>query len=215
MKTHAHMTDEPNYVKVVTADVKKFGDAYIKLVDERSPASSLRATPKKFFVCPVGVVGSGKTTVLKKLEPALHFVRVSGDEIRELLYRHGANPGIAWQVGAYTIDHYVEMGLNIAHDTDCATEATRKNIASLASSAGYQQFWLHITAPEPFILEKFRKHKPSYLFRNADEAIARYHDRMALHHNLPKIDYIATFDTSRADLDDQVHHALQAIRDRL
>lgn len=214
-KTHADMTDDPIYVKTVTPDVEKFGNEYIKQIDERSSADALRPTSRKFFICPVGVVGSGKTTFLRALEPKLHFVRVSGDEIRELLHSHSADPGIAWQVGAYVVDHYVQRSLNIAHDTDCATEATRENISKLANNEGYQLFWVHVVAPESFILNKLRKHEPSYLFRNSDEAIARYNERMVLHRNLPDIDYLANVDTSRADLDDQVHHVAEQITNRL
>jgi predicted kinase len=214
MKIHANMTDDPAYSKVVTPTVQKFGDKYIELVNKRSHPDSLRPDQNKFFICPVGVVGSGKTTVLRMLEQELRFVRVSGDEIRELLHSNNADPGVAWQIGAYTVDYYVQKGLNIAHDTDCATEATRDNISSLAESEGYQLFWVRIVAPESFILSKLRNHEPSYLFRNSDEAIARYYERMKLHRDLPDMDYLATVDTSRADLDDQVHRATHLIRDR-
>ena len=208
-------TNDPYYHKAITADVEKFGDEYIALVKARSRRSALVPSAHKFFICPVGVVGSGKTTTLTLLERELDFVRVSGDEIRELLHKHDADAKLAWQIGAYAVDYFTQQGLNIAHDTDGATQATRENIAALAAAHGYQTFWIHVTAPEVFIINKLRNHEPSYLFRNADEAIARYRERLALHRTLPPLDFIATIDTSRADLDAQASKAARLIRAKI
>ena len=46
-----------------------------------------RNKPKKqFFVLPVGLVGAGKTTVMKPLAEKLSLLRISGDEIRKILW---------------------------------------------------------------------------------------------------------------------------------
>src|SRR5262245_50203908 len=39
----------------------------------------------QFFLCPIGLVGAGKTTVLTPLAKELSLVSISGDEIRKLL----------------------------------------------------------------------------------------------------------------------------------
>lgn len=44
---------------------------------------------KQIMVCPVGVVASGKTTVIKPLSKKLSLLRISTDEIRKLLKENG------------------------------------------------------------------------------------------------------------------------------
>ncbi len=40
---------------------------------------------KQILLCPVGLVGAGKTTVLKPMAEKLNLIRVSTDELREML----------------------------------------------------------------------------------------------------------------------------------
>ena len=40
---------------------------------------------KQFFLCPVGLVGAGKSTVVKALSEMLSLVRISSDEVRKFL----------------------------------------------------------------------------------------------------------------------------------
>ena len=40
---------------------------------------------EKFLLCPVGIIGAGKTTVVKPLAEKLGLVRISNDEIRKTL----------------------------------------------------------------------------------------------------------------------------------
>ena len=71
-----------------------------------------------------------------------------------------------------------------------------------------------INPPEEFILNKLRNHKPTWLFKNADEAIKNYEARKPLHQNLD-FDFAYTFDTSKPDLDEQIEEATKIINSRI
>lgn len=61
------------------------------IMDEYEAELDIPIQPKRkqFILCPVGIVGAGKTTVMKPLSERLSLVRISGDEIRKILKEHG------------------------------------------------------------------------------------------------------------------------------
>jgi predicted kinase len=210
----SHIAD-PHYNKSDADEIIAVADRYIEIINKRSSQTALQPMTHKFFICPVGLLGSGKSTVLKQLESKLPFVRVSGDEIRELIYREDGDQRIAWQVGARVVQHYVELNLNIAHDTDCATPATIENVEHLAKEFGYKIYWVHITTPVKFIENKLRNYPHTYLFRNADEAIARLHEREETHKSLPSLSFIHTVDVSSEGFHQEVDMLALKIRNNI
>ncbi len=169
---------------------------------------------KQFFLCPVGLVGSGKTTVLKPLAEKLNLVRISGDEIRQLLKERGYGYELTWEIGQKLAGEFVRRGYSIAHDTDCATPRTQEYLKQLAEEVGAKMIWIHINPPEEFIINKLRNFKHTWLFKNGDEAVENYLARKPLHKNL-SILFTYTFDTSRNDLDKQIEEGLVAIQSAL
>ena len=100
--------------------------------------------PNQYILCPIGLIGSGKTTVMKLLAKKLGLVRISADEIRLIMEREGysveGNPGrdLAMKV----IDKYVRVGHSIAIDSDCASKI--KELKKKADELNIKLIWLHI-----------------------------------------------------------------------
>lgn len=163
---------------------------------------------------PVGLVGSGKTSVLKPLAERLHLLRVSGDGIRRTIQDNDGDLENTWGIGNLVVARFAERGYSIAHDTDGATPKTQESIARQAEKYGVSVIWIHVNPPEDFILEKLKNYPHTWLFSDADEAIANYHARKPLHTDLP-MDFTYTFDPSRPDLAEQIKDAVLAIHNAL
>lgn len=174
-----------------------------------------QSKPKtQFYLVPVGLVGSGKTTVLKPLSDMLNLVRVSGDEIRHTIIDNGGDLNDTWEIGNQIVRKYAELGFSIAHDTDGATVKTQESIAEQASKYGIKLFWIHISPPGDYIINKLKNYKHSWLFSSPDEAISKYRKRKHLHKNLP-MHFIYTFDPSAKNLTDQIQEASKIIQQEL
>ena len=71
---------------------------------------------EQFLICPIGLVGAGKTTVIKPLSKKLSLLRVSSDEIRKLLNEKGFNDDRVKEIAADIITKYLKKGFSIAID---------------------------------------------------------------------------------------------------
>ena len=72
-------------------NLKPLPDSKVNLFAQKFIKSSKINKPTKTYclICPIGLIASGKTTVMKKLARMLGLIRVSSDEIRELLIKNG------------------------------------------------------------------------------------------------------------------------------
>lgn len=164
----------------------------------------------QFFLCPIGLVGAGKTTVTKPLAEHFHLVRVSTDEIRKLLKEQGYNHIKTAELAYSIIGDFAKKGYSIAVDADCAGNNVASTVMQAAKAIGAKIAWIHINPPEDFILQKLRNFKHTWLFKDADEAIASYYRRKPLHENLD-YPFLYTFDTSRPDISRQLDDAIGII----
>lgn len=162
----------------------------------------------QFFLCPVGLVGAGKTTVIMPLAEHFHLVRISTDEIRKLLMERGYNLIRTKEIAFGLIRQYAEKGFSIAVDADCVSQGDLINKA--VATLGAKAIWIHINPPEEFIINKLRNFKHTWLFKNADEAVANYFRRKPLHEHLD-FPFIYIFDTSKPTIVDQIAEAIQII----
>lgn len=196
-----NLLDEANFEKMI--------DAYLQRIE--LPAVN---PARKMFLCPIGLVGAGKSTVVKPISKDLGLARVSGDEIRKLLQENGFNWTRTIEIAFHVIQMLVAKGYSIAVDSDCVGPNISQTIKSLAEAKGYRVFYIHINPPESFILNKLRSFKHSWLFKDADDAIANYERRKPMHQNI-SFDFIYTFDTSRDDLEQQISEAEEVIKNML
>ena len=104
---------------------------------------------KQFFLCPVGLIGSGKTTVLNLLSERLSLVKISGDEIRKILKDRGYGYDLTWNIGKVLIQEFANKiegellplerntamtrGIRPKYESITLPDALRGNIA------GYQE----------------------------------------------------------------------------
>lgn len=170
-----------------------------------------KTRPKKqIMVCPIGVVGSGKTTVIKPLSKKLSLLRISTDEIRKLLKENGYGYDSVKDLAYNLADKYLGKGFSIATDGDCNSEEVQKKIKNLQEKYKIRVFWIHINPPKDFIINKLKNYKHTWLFKNAEQAIRNYKSSKTEHKSL-NFPFIYTFNTSREDLDKQVKEAVSAI----
>ena len=166
----------------------------------------------QFILCPVGLVGAGKTTVLKPLSEKLSLVIISGDEIRKLLYDRGLSFNDTWKIRQSLIKKLVLEGYGVAHDSDCDTHETQQFLKVLAMNTGIRLIWIHINPPEKFIINKLMSYdySRSWLFQDSKHAIQNYYQRKPLHKNL-NLPFLYTFDTSKENLPQQIDEAIKVI----
>lgn len=167
---------------------------------------------KQVIICPIGVVGAGKTTVVKSLSDKIALVRVSTDEIRKILKDHGYGYDQVKELAFELIKKYIKNGYSIVIDADCVSEASQKHIKKLEDKYGVKPIWIHVNPPEEFIINKLKNFKHTWLFKNSKQAIENYKQRKLLHRNL-KFPFIYEFDTSKRNLNKQIEKASKIIKD--
>src|SRR3989344_2120515 len=111
---------------------------------------------KLFMLCPVGLVGSGKTTVVKPLCEMLSLVRISGDDIRRLLKERGMGYEPLVPITKILAEEFLAQGVSVAIDSDSVSPRNRKIIAEAEEKYGALPIWVHVNPPEEFFLNKLR-----------------------------------------------------------
>ncbi len=185
-------------------DIPVIAEEYWQIMEKPAEPSAT-----KWILCPVGLVGAGKSTVVKPLAKRFHLARLSGDEIRKILIEKGYSTERTLEIAFAVFLRLAEAGLRIAIDSDCAGSVAQA-LEEQAKKWGYQIFYIHINPPEEFILNKLRTYKHTWLFKDADDALANYFRRKPLHENL-QFPFVYTFDTSRPDLEGQLEEAVKKI----
>lgn len=195
-------------------------DASLEAIQEDYEKTLFIPTKKYNFqvlLCPIGLVGSGKSTVIKKLCSKLELVRISGDEIRIILKQHGFNYLRTVEIGDRLIEKYLKLGFSVAIDSDCAGKAKDIIQEKIAQYPAIKIIWIHICAPEELIVQRLHaRHNPnnlesgSELFNDAEAAVANYIRRKPLHEHLD-FPFTYTFDSSK-NLDTQIDEALPLIQ---
>lgn len=169
---------------------------------------------RQFLLCPVGLVAAGKTTVIKPLAKKLNLVRISSDGIRKILKNNNYNFDRVHGIVFTICEKYLNQGFSIAIDADCVDAKKVKKIENIAGKFQAKIFWIHINPPEKFIIEKIKRHKPTWLFPNKNIALRCYKIRKRLHQRL-NFDFIYSFDTSKNNINKQIKEASLLIQKKL
>lgn len=162
---------------------------------------------RQIMICPIGVVGAGKTTIIKLLSRKLSLLRISSDEIRKLLKENGYGYDLANEIAFDLAEKYIEKRYSVAIDKDCVSEYSQRRVEEIKKRYSIKIFWIHINPPEEFIINKLKDYKHSWLFRDANQAIENYKSSKASHQNI-NFPFIYTFDTSRDDIEKQIKEAV-------
>lgn len=170
--------------------------------------------PKKkprqpYLVCPVGIVGAGKTTVMRPLAEKMALVRVSSDDIRKLLKDNGHSYEPVHDITYAIVTKLLTEGFAVALDADCLSRV--ENIEKLATEYTIPVMWLHVKPPEDYILHKLRNLEPNWLGTPL-EMVANYYQQKPLHQQEFKLDFAYTFDPSQEDIAQQISNAARVIQ---
>ena len=165
----------------------------------------------QYLLCPIGLVGAGKTTVVKPLSEKLDLVRVSGDEIRKLFKEQGYDYSKVYDLTFELVNHFLANGYSVCIDSDCAGKI--EQLEEVSQKQKLKLVWIHINPPESFILNKLSKLKPNWL-GTAEEMVANYHERKSIHQDLD-LDFTVVFDTSRSDIQEQIESSIPTIKHRV
>lgn len=167
---------------------------------------------RQYILCPVGLPGSGKTTVINALCRELFLVRISSDDIGDI--SHNLELPIDLEVLAKIVEtlfrKYLDLGHSIVLDTDCATPSNQELLRNKKDAYNLQLIWIHINPPEKFIMDVGLRNKPRWLFKDINEAIEIYQRRKKLHENL-SMPFVYVFDTSLPNLNQQISEASKLI----
>ena len=165
----------------------------------------------QLLLCPVGLVGAGKTPVVKSLSERLGLVRISNDEIRQRFMQKSLNYSRTSEAARSLIKKYLSEGYSVAIDADCAC-STKELIDQLATNPQIKPVWIHINPPEEFILHKLRtiKYTGQWIMPSAEVALDNYFRRKPLHEHLD-LPFLYTFDPSKENLAKQIDEAVRLI----
>lgn len=169
-----------------------------------------KPTPQ-WVLLPVGLLGAGKTTVVKPLAAKLGLIRLSTDEVRKMLWERGYSFAGCRNIIHELSTKYLGQGYSIAIDANAgSTFGLEYNKKIAATFPHVWQIFIHINPPESFIIEKLKNYQHDWLFRDSEHAVESF-----LHYKetfvLPDLPFAYTFDPSRADLPEQLGAGVRAI----
>lgn len=171
---------------------------------------------KRFLFCPVGLVGSGKTTVTKLVADKFNLVRISSDELRKLLKEGGHDYSSLKEIVSKVVKDFADQGYALAFDMNCLNPKTKTLIEELSNDLNAPIIWVHINPPEEFIINKLKNFKHTWLFRDSAQAIGNYfHQKEVMGQDVSKINYLYTIDPSRSDLDKQIEVLSRLIEEKI
>ncbi len=202
-KNYPDLTDE------VFREIKGFYKSRLQIPEVK---------PKKqFLLCPVGVVASGKTTVIKPLAEKLNAVRVSTDEIRQILKERHYNYNRARDMAYEIVKELLDQGYSVGMDANCGSRDRQEKIKEIEKRPEIKVIWIRINPPEEFIIQKLKKFKHNWLFKDSDEAIYSFRKSKEKYGDFSNLSlpYVYEFDTSKENLNEQISEAVEIIKNKL
>lgn len=171
----------------------------------------------QFTLCPVGLTGSGKTTVATALSEKLDLLRICRDDMRRISKQKNYDYSTSLnEMTRYIIEKYLQQGYNIAIDADCIG-SVREYMDQMQQRIGIVPVWIHINPPESFMIANNSRRtfeNTNGLFKDADAALAAYERRKPLHQHLT-LPFVYTFDPSKDNFNQQIDEACEKIREYL
>ena len=169
---------------------------------------------RQFMLCPVGLVGSGKSTVVKAFAQKLFLVTISSDEFRHRLKSRGFNYDRAKELTMSIGREFIENGYSVAFDMNCGSAGSKKGITQIESQYGIPTIWIFVNPPEDFILNKLKNYPHTWLFSSGEEAVNGYFKYKEAYGDFGAIDFACEIDPSRDDLSEQIENAAKVIYEK-
>lgn len=201
-----------NNVALTDDDFNKIKERYISqvLVPSSKPT-------KQCILCPVGLVGAGKSTVVIPLSKKLNLVRISHDEIRKILIDGHFNYDRSREVAIEASRFFIEKGYSVCIDANCGSKESFDLIKKVEAKYSLISIWIHINPPEAFIIHKLMNFRHTWLFNDGNEAVKNYREYKEKYGDGTNLgihfDYV--FDTSKPNLQQQIEQATDVILRKL
>jgi predicted kinase len=194
---------------------KNLTDDEIELFSESFEEEVLQIpknTPIPFILSPVGLIASGKTTTINALTQHFSLLKISSDEIRAFLRKHGYNFQRTVEIGVHLAIKYLKAGYGVAIDADIVAPHNCLAIEELAKKFNVPLIYIHIKTSEKVILQRLREDNSDRDYKG-QEAIDRYFERKPLHEKiLIEFDYVFN---GAGDFDQQLKEAIDVIEQKL
>lgn len=167
---------------------------------------------KKCLVCPVGLIGSGKTTVIKPIAKELNLVRVSNDEYRILLKQNGHGYETIKSFLNLVRSELLNQGHSIAIDANAGGQTSFNFITRAREEFGVEVYWLNINTPDKYAEAGLRQRNSPLATSSEDWIKNRAQQKQRMETLKYEFDFFCEFDISRADLRGQISSCIQKLR---
>ena len=185
-------------------------DAVQKEYDQSLVIPKRKPIPQ-WMLMPVGLIGSGKTTVVKALAEHFGLIRISTDDIRKLIKERGYSYEGAREIADEIDKKYLPLGYSLAIDANTGSSfGLAHNKRTLEAFPQVKQIFIHINPPEEFIIRMLQQRDKNWLFENKEAAIEKYYSNKETF-TLPNLPFVYTFDTSKEDFSKQLEECIKAI----
>ena len=169
----------------------------------------------QWMLMPVGLIGAGKTTVVKPLAERLTLIRLNTDDVREMLKKRKYSYEGARDIILSLCKKYLGLGYSLALDANTGSKTGLEyNARSVEEFPHVRQLFIHINPPEEYILNKLRNYRHTWLFKDGEHAVRSYLKNKETF-SVPDLPFVYTFDTSREDLAVQIEEGAQALEAEL
>jgi guanylate kinase len=166
----------------------------------------------QWMLMPVGIVGSGKTTVVKSLAEHFGLIRISTDEIRKRLKTRGFSYEGCRDIANELDEKYLNLGYSLAIDANTGSKIELKHNKETKDAYPHvRQVFIHINPPDEYVINKFHNHQPTWLFKDSKHAIDSFL-KQKKEFVLPDLSFVYTFDPSRDDFPEQLKEGISAIQ---
>lgn len=175
----------------------------------------IQKPPVQWILMPVGLIGTGKTTVVKPLAEKLNLVRISTDDIRQRLKARGYSYEGCHIIAQKLAIKYLKAGYSIAVDGNSGSKTGLADSQKAKELFPHvRQIFIHINPPEEFVINKLKNYPHTWLFRDADHAVENFLTNQK-EFVLPSTHFVYTFDPSKENLSEQIEQGTLAIKQEL
>lgn len=193
----------PNATKEILDEIKRDYEKSLVTPDVKNEP--------QWMLMPVGLIGAGKTTVVKPLSERLGLIRMSTDEVRQKLKEKGYSYEGCRDIIYELSKKYLDLGYSLAIDANTGSKAgIEYNEKTAKDFPKVRQIFIYINPPDDFIVNKLKNYKHTWLFDNSDQAVQNFYDNKK-NFSKPDLPFIYEFDTSRDDLPTQIDEAVGVI----
>jgi predicted kinase len=187
----------------------RIAEQFIKKIESEEITKDLR-----ILICPIGLVGAGKSTVVIPLSKILKIPRISADEIRRVLKENGLDYSSLKDIANKIGKHFLDLGYGLILDQDLAGQLDL--VKEITETYKLKTYFLHVNPPEEFILNKLRNYTgEKWLTDDQEKMVENYFSRKELHKDIEKkIKFDCTIDTSQPNLNKKIAEIAQTIRQK-